>query len=169
MGYQKAATYQPDNQEPHRSTEPEKRQPRHTPKHYTHVDCTPLRPVGLILADLHSLQTARTQYDSCEGEITKHPDQHNSTSETLIIVFLVFGFRNNLYFLWSLHCNDTHLGVVLGVQVAIVLGDIDVHLAAGLEVCRGQLFSFVVSFRAPCYVVCVAESVDVENVDVGGS
>jgi hypothetical protein len=47
------------------------------------------------------------------------------------------------------------------------LWDVDVDLAAGLEVGRGQLFGFVVSLSTPCDVVGVTESINVENIDVG--
>lgn len=52
-------------------------------------------------------------------------------------------------------------GFVLGVEVAVVLGDVNVDFAAGFEVRGGQFFRLFVAFCAPGYVVGVAECVDV--------
>ena len=51
--------------------------------------------------------------------------------------------------------------VVLRIQVAVVLGDVDVDFSARFQVRGGQFFGFVVAFRTPCYVVGVTEGVDV--------
>lgn len=45
--------------------------------------------------------------------------------------------------------------------------DVDVDLAAGFEVRGREFLGLVVAFGPPCYVVGVAEGVDVEDVDVG--
>lgn len=74
---------------------------------------------------------------------------------------------DDLFLLDGFGGDDAHFGVVLGVEVAIVLGDGDVDFTAGFKVRRGEFGGFVVAFGAPGYVVGVAEGVDVEDVDVG--
>jgi len=73
-----------------------------------------------------------------------------------------------LDFFSRLFGNLAHLGFVLRVQVAVILRDVDVDFAAGLEVGDFEFWGFVVTFGAPGDVVGVAEGVDVEDVDVGG-
>lgn len=80
----------------------------------------------------------------------------------------MLGFRYDFHFFGGFDCNGAHFGVVLGVQVAVVLRDVDVYFASGFEVCGRQLLGFVVAFCAPGYVVGIAEGVDIENIDVGG-
>lgn len=58
-------------------------------------------------------------------------------------------------------CELGEFGFVLGVEVAVVLGDVDVDFTAGFEVRGGQFLGFFVAFCAPGYVVGVAEGVDV--------
>lgn len=60
------------------------------------------------------------------------------------------------------------LRFVLGVEVRVVGGDGDVHLAAGLEIRGGEFLRGVVALGAPGDVVGVAKGVHIEDVDVGG-
>lgn len=60
-----------------------------------------------------------------------------------------------------------HLGVVLGVEVAVILGNIDVNFAARFEVGDFKFGRFVVAFSTPSDVVGIAESIDIEDVNVG--
>jgi len=73
-----------------------------------------------------------------------------------------------LDFFGRLFGNLAHLGFVLRVQVAVVLRDVDVDLAARLEIGDLEFRGFVIAFGAPGDVVGVAEGVDVEDVNVGG-
>ena len=76
--------------------------------------------------------------------------------------------RHDLDFLGGLGGDDAHLGVVLVVEVAVVLGDGDVDLAVGLQLHARQFLGFVVALGTPGYVVGVTEGVYVEDVEVGG-
>lgn len=55
----------------------------------------------------------------------------------------------------------------MGVKITIILRDVDVDLATGLQSRRRQLLGFVVALGTPCDVVGITEGVNVENVDVG--
>jgi len=54
----------------------------------------------------------------------------------------------------------------LGVQITIILGNVDIDLATRLQSCRRQLLGFVVALGTPRDVVGITEGVDIENVDV---
>ena len=55
----------------------------------------------------------------------------------------------------------------MGVQITIILGNVDIDLATRLQSCRRQLLGFVVTLGTPCDVMGITEGIDVENVDVG--
>ena len=163
------ASEQPDDQKPHRPHESEQTQRRHGPQHHTHVYRAPLRIILLLLpTHTHPFQPPSRQNDGAQREIAKHPDQHDRGPEALVIILLLLRLRYVLHLLGRFLGEDTHFGVVLGVEVAVVLGDGDVDLASRFEVGGGEFGGFVVAFRAPGDVVGVAEGVDVEDVDVGG-
>lgn len=160
---------QPDDQKPHRAHEAKQTQASHAPQDDTHVNRAPLRRIHRRLRPkLHPLQPARGQHHRREREITEHPHQDDGTAEALVIILLAFGGGDDADFLGGFGADDAHFCVVLSVEIAVVLRDVDVDFAAWFEVGTGELFGFVVAFGAPGYVVGVAEGVDVEDVDVGG-
>lgn len=113
------------------------------------------------------LHTRGIKHNRSKRKVAKHPHQHDGTPETLVVVCLALFFRDRFFLLWWFDGEFGEFRFVLRIEVAIVLGDVDVDFAAGFEVCGGQFFGFVVAFRAPGYVVGVAKGVDVEDVDVG--
>ena len=162
------------NQEPTSADEPDATEDSNTVQHDTHVNGSTLL-LGLIgrlvggPADIDAVDTARVQNDSREGEVAEHPGEDDGGAETLVVVLVLFLRGDVALGSFPLGSESAQLGLVLGVQVCVVGGDCDVDFAAGFDVGCGQLFGFVVSFGAPCDVVGVAEGVDVEDVDVGGS
>jgi hypothetical protein len=80
---------------------------------------------------------------------------------------LLFFLGNDLNLLWGLLGELGDFGFVLSVQITVILGDVNVDLATGLEVSGGQFLGLVISLSTPGYIVGVTEGVDVENVDVG--
>ena len=81
-------THHPNNQIPHGTRELENRNGSYTPQNNGHIDCCPLvlRLFLVIAAEL--IQARGTQDNSSESEISKHPRQHDGTSESLVIVGL---------------------------------------------------------------------------------
>ena len=71
----------------------------------------------------------------------------------------MLGGRDDLLLFDWLVGEKAHFGFILGVEVGVILRNMDVDLAAAFE--------FVVAFGAPGYVVRVAKGVDVEDVNVG--
>lgn len=166
-------THHSNHQKPHCTQKLEHRQSGHGPQNNLHVDQRPLGLRSVLVGGasgrciVESLQTSGTQDNSAESEVTEHPCQHDSTSESLVIICLAFLFRDVRNFLGGL-CGELYqLGLVLSVQVTIILGDVDVDLTARLQSRRRQLLGLVVTLGTPCDIVGIAESVDVENVDVG--
>ncbi len=161
----KKDTHQPHNQEPHRAREPKQRQASHTPQHHGHVDRAPLR---VRTRDRQPIQPRCIEHHRSKSEIAKDPNQHDCAPESFIVILLVLCLAKFLDFLGCLFGDLAHLGFVLRIQVAVVLRDVDVDFAAGLEVGDLEFRGLVVALGAPGDVVGVAEGVDVEDVDVGG-
>lgn len=165
-------TYHPNNQVPHRTDELEARQTSNTPKNDLHVDqgALALRGVFAIAGRgcvVESFETGSAQDHGTQSEVTEDPGEHDSTTESLVVVCLLFFLGDNLDLLRGLHGELGELGFVLGIKVTIVLGDVNVDLATGLEVGRGQFLGLVISFGTPGDIVGVTEGVDIEDVDVG--
>jgi hypothetical protein len=81
---------------------------------------------------------------------------------------LPFFFGDDPDFLGWLLGEFREFGFVLRVEIAVILGDVDVDFAAGFDGCGAKFFGLVITLCTPCDVVCVAKGVDVEDVDVGG-
>ena len=81
----------------------------------------------------------------------------------------MFCCTNNFYLLGGFLSDPAHFGVVLGIEITVVLGNIYINFPAWFEINRGEFLGFVVAFGAPGYVVRVAKRVDVEDIDVGWS
>lgn len=83
-----------------------------------------------------AVQTCSAEHDGTQGKVAKHPDEHDTGPEALVVVGLALFLGNGLD-LWGRLLRELYeFGLVLGVQVAIVLGDVDVDFSAGLEVRR---------------------------------
>ena len=78
----------PNNQKPHRTNESERRQASDRPEDNTHVYCA-LR--GIRRGAGQSLKTGSAENDSGKTQITEHPNEHDSRSEALVVILLVFG------------------------------------------------------------------------------
>lgn len=160
-------TYHPYNQIPHRPDELEDGQSGHTPQHNRHIDRGAL-VLRRIRVAVEGLQPRGAQHHRRQGEVAEHPGQDDRTAETLVVVGLPILFGDGGYLLRGLGRELGQLGFVLRVEIAVVLGDVDVDLAAGLQVGGRQFLGLVVALGAPGDVVGVAEGVDVQDVDVGG-
>lgn len=161
-------THHSNNQIPHGTRELENRNGSYTPQNNRHIDCCPLvlRLFLIIAAEL--IQARGTQDNGSESEVAKHPRQHDGTSESLVIVGLPLGFRCHFLLLGWLVREFHQFGLVLRVQVAVVLWDVDIDLAAGFQVSRRQFLGLVIALGTPCDIMGVTERVDVQNVDVRG-
>ena len=71
-----------------------------------------------------------------------------------------------LFFFGGFDGEKAEFFFILVVEIAIVLRNCNVDFAAELDVNFVQLGGFVVAFSTPCYVVGVAEGIDVENVNI---
>ena len=71
--------------------------------------------------------------------------------------------------LWrSFGFEELQLVQVLGVEICVVGGDVDIDFATGFESCGRQLLGFVIALSSPGDIVGVAEGVDLQGADVGG-
>ena len=74
---------------------------------------------------------------------------------------------DNFRLLGRFGSDSTHLSIILCVKIAIILRDVDINFAAWFQIGGWKLLGFVIALGTPSNVVSVAESVDVEDVDVG--
>lgn len=129
----KVETYHSNDQKPHCTDEPEQGQAGDTPQHDGHVDDASL--LGIIfVVGTYPLQPGGTQYDGAESKVAEDPSEHDGTSETLVVVFLFLRLRDDTGLLGRLGGELGELGFILGVEVAVVLGDFDVDLSAWFEI-----------------------------------
>ena len=77
-------------------------------------------------------------------------------------------FRNDFLLFDRFVHENAQFSFILGVEVSIILRNIDVDFSSRLHSCRAEFLSFIVAFRTPGDIVGVAECVNVEDVDVGG-
>lgn len=115
----------------------------------------------MILSIIEAVQASRVEDDRSERKVTEYPGQHDSASEALVVICLLFLFRDDIDFFGWFRGEYCEFCVILCVQVAVVLRDVDVDLSAWFEIRRGQFLGLVVALCAPCDVVGVAEGVDV--------
>lgn len=164
----------PNDQEPTSANKPDSAEHSNTVQHNTHVNSSALL-LSLIsvlvraVANIDAVHAASVKDDSSQRQIAEHPRQDDSGAETLVIVLVFFLRQDDTLGSFPLGGEDAELGFVLRVEIGVVRWDCDVDFAAGFEVCCRELFGLVVTFCSPCDVVGVAEGVDVEDVDVGGS
>ena len=112
-------------------------------------------------------QTSCTQHNSTKCKIAEYPCQHDGTTESFVVICLTVLFRNDLDLFWRLHRKLGKFGFILCIEVAVILGNVHVHLATGFEGCRWQLLGLVIALGTPGDIMGVAEGVDVKDVDVG--
>ena len=161
----------PDNQEPASANKPDRTQRRNTVQHDSHVNGSALL-LGLVgrlvrrAADVDSIDAARVQHDGREGQVAEHPGEDDGGAEPFVVVLVLFLRGDDAFRGFPFGGEGAEFGLVLGVEVCVVGGDVDVDFAAGFDVGGGQLFGFVVALCTPGDVVGVAEGVDVEDVDV---
>lgn len=156
------------DQEPHRAEELECRQAGHGPQDHGHIDGAlggVVRGAARVGGDV--LQTSGAEDDGHEAEVADDPEEDDAGTEALVVILLLLAGGEDSLLDGGLDDDLAHLGLVLGVQIAVVRGDVDVDLAARLEHGGWQLLRLVVTFRTPCDIMGVAEGVDVEDVDVG--
>lgn len=156
----------PNNQKPTRARKPHDRQAGHRVQHNAHINRTPIvlggGRIGII-----GQYTPSIRDDGRDGEVAKHPGQHDGGAEPLVVILVfglfVDGFLGGLEFSGE----GAEFGFILGIEIGVVGGDGDVDLATRFEVRGGEFLGLVVAFGAPGDVVGVTEGVDVEDVDVG--
>ena len=160
-------THQTKDQEPRSAYKPECGQTSHTEKNNLHVNNGPLL---LVLIGIRGVQVVdiRAEDGSCKRQVREYPYQNDAAPEALVVVRLLVLCGEDLDFLRRFLRDDLHLLVVLRVQVTVIIGNVDVDFPARLEVDAGELLRLVVSFRTPRDIVCVAEGVDVEDVEICG-
>ena len=159
-------TYHPLYQKPNRPNKAKQAQPRHAEQDNLHINDGALRLALVRVAHVDAIE-ARAQDDAAQRQVAEDPGQHHAAAKPFIVVLLLVGHRHLFRLLGRLLRDQPHLALVRVVEVAVVLRDVDVDLAARLEVGRGEHGGLVVALGAPGDVVRVAEGVDVEDVDVG--
>ncbi len=80
----------------------------------------------------------------------------------------MFCLANDLLLFGSFSSDGTHFGIILCIEIAIILRNVDIDFAAWFEICRREFLGFVVTFGTPSDVVGITEGIDVENIDVSG-
>ena len=70
-------------------------------------------------------------------------------------------------FLGGFGGEEAKFRIILVVQIAVVLGSLELYLTAGFDVRGGEFLGFVIAFGSPRDVVSVAEGIDVQDIDVG--
>src|SRR5690242_8205688 len=125
-------TYHAHNQEPHSSNEPECCETSDTPEHNSQVDiCNAgLVSILLIVCDC-DLQTASLQYHSGETQITEHPEENDTRSKPLVVVFLLVRGRLDFLLFLPFGAESLQLFLVHGVQIGIIGWSLDVSLSVG--------------------------------------
>lgn len=163
-------THHTNNQIPHCTHKLEHRKTSNTPENNFHVNhgAFGLRIIGTGSGCVvEGFQTGSAQNNGTKSKVAEYPGEHDGTAESLVVVGLLFFLGNNCDLLGGLHGELGKLRIILVVQIAVVLRNVDVDLTAGLEVRGGQFLGLVISLSTPCDIVGVAEGVDVEDIDVG--
>ena len=162
-------THHPNHQVPHGTREFEHRETSHTPQDHLHIDHGPLVHAVFAVAALlvKGIQAGGTQNHGAKCEVAEYPGQHDSTTESLVVVCLLVFLGNDLNFLRRLDGEHLQLGFILRVQITVILRDVHIDLATWLQVGGRQLLGLVVTLGTPSDIVGVTEGVDVEHVDVG--
>lgn len=161
----KTNTHHSYNQKPHCSNKLDQRQSGNTPQNYRHVDVSPLGvSVRCRSAGVKILQSSGAQDDSAECKVAENPHQDDTTTESLVVVFLFLCIRNYAHFFGRFRCECRQFDIVLRIQIASILRNTNVDFSTRLDRSGREFFCLVVSFGTPCDIVSVAKGIYVEHI-----
>lgn len=163
----RTATHHSYNQKPHRSNEFDQGQSSNTPQNDRHVNVSPLGVcVRRRSSRVEILQSSGTQDDGAECKIAEDPYEDDTTTESLVIVLLLFCFRNYTYFFGRFCCERRQFEIVLCVQITSILRNTNINFSTWFDRSGRQFLCLVVSFCAPCDIVSIAKGVHVEHIGI---
>lgn len=163
----KTDTHHSYNQKPHCSNKLDQRKSSNTPQNDSHVNVSSFGISGRRrTAGIEILQSSGTQDDSAERKVAENPHKDDTTTESLVIVFLFLCIGNYAHFFGRFGCECRQLDIVLCIQIASILRNTNVDFSAWFDGSGRQFFCLVISFCAPCDIVSVAKGVHVEHVGI---